>query len=112
MKSHELKDAGKRAFPIPPLAMWSGFGVIDSDGVIDQVHVKDGALQWIKGSSHGSDFTCVLRDESIRRKILEIANEKYERGSNLHGNIIQVTYDDVVRRFGTPPRWPACATES
>jgi hypothetical protein len=40
MKSHKLKDAGKHAFPVLPVAAWSGFGVVDGDHVLE-VHVQD-----------------------------------------------------------------------
>jgi len=94
MKSHKLKDAGKRAFPIPPVAAWSGFGAVDGDIELE-VRVQDIALQHLDpAASTGADHTPVL--EKHRSKILKIAAEKYERGFIEPSNIILITYEDVA----------------
>jgi hypothetical protein len=93
MKSHKLKDGGKRAFPVPPVAAWSGFGAVDGDHEL-KVHVQDIALQHLDPASKGADHTPVL--EKHRSKILKIAAEKYERGFIEPGNIILITYEDVA----------------
>jgi hypothetical protein len=92
MKSYKLKDAGKPAFRVGPLAVWSGFGAVDGDRVLG-VLVEDIALQRLDPTSTGADHTSVL--EAHRSKILEIAREKYERGCDVTGNIIRVTVDEV-----------------
>jgi hypothetical protein len=99
MKSHKLKDAGERAFPVLPLAAWSGFGVVDGDHQLE-VHVQDIALQRLDPKSKGADHTNVLENETHRRKILEIADGKYKRGCVVSGNIIRVTVDDLARHPG------------
>jgi hypothetical protein len=99
MKSHKLKDAGERAFPVLPLAAWSGFGVVDGDHQLE-VHVQDIALQRLDPKSKGADHTNVLENETHRSKILEIADGKYKRGCVVSGNIIRVTVDGVARHLG------------
>jgi hypothetical protein len=99
MKSHKLKDAGKRAFPVPPLAVWSGFGAVDGDRVLE-IHVEDIVLQQLDPTSTGSDHTKVL--EAHRSKILEIAAGKYEHGCVVGGNIIRVTVDDIAACLRQP----------
>ena len=94
MKSQKLKDAGKGAFPVYPLAAWSGFGVVDGNHTLE-VHVEEGALQRLDPKSEGADHTHVL--EKHRSKILEIADSKYQRGCVVSGNIIRVTVDDVAQ---------------
>jgi hypothetical protein len=98
MKSHKLKDAGKAAYPVLPLASWSCFGVVDGDDRVLEVCVKDIALQRLDPTSKGADHTPVL--ERHRSKILKIAAEKYERGIVESGNIIWVTDADVARHLG------------
>ena len=93
MKSHKLKDAGKRAFPVPPVAAWSGFGAVDGDIELE-VRVQDIALQHLDPGSKGADHTPVL--EKHRCKMLKIAAEKYERGFIEPDNIILITYEDVA----------------
>jgi hypothetical protein len=99
MKSHKLKDAGKHAFPVLPVAAWSGFGVVDGDHVLE-VHVQDIVLQRLDPKSKSADHTNVLENETHRRKILEIADGKYKRGCVVSGNIIRVTVDDLARHPG------------
>jgi hypothetical protein len=102
MKSHKLKDAGKGAFPVPPVAAWSGFGAVDGDHELE-VHVQDIALQWLDSTSTGADHTNVL--ETHRSKILEIAAGKYEQGCVVSGNIIRVTVDDVAGTLDKQSRY-------
>jgi hypothetical protein len=81
MKSScKLKDAGKAAYPVPLLVIWSGFGAVDYSGRELEVRVQDIALQHFDPTSTGADHTPVL--EKHRSMILKIANEKYERGPN------------------------------
>jgi Protein of unknown function (DUF1488) len=93
MKSCKLKDAGERAFPVLPLAAWSGFGAVDGNGRKVEVRVRDIALQRLE-TSEGADHTQVL--ERHRSEILKIAAEKYERGFIEPDNIILITYEDVA----------------
>lgn len=97
MKPCKLQDVGKSAFRVDPLATRSGFGVIDDDGRVIQVHVEDVALQQLDPKSTGADHTSVLDDIHHRCKILEVADEKFKRGCVQPGGIILVTYDDVKR---------------
>ena len=99
MKSYKLKDAGKDAFPVGPVAASVGFGAIDDDGRVFEVRVQDIALQRLDPSSGGANHTSVL--EIHRSKMFRIAAEKYERGRIEPGNpIILVTDADVAQQLG------------
>ena len=110
MKPCKLKDAGKAAYPVDRLAVWSGFGAIDDAGRVLEIRVKDAALQHLDPDSRGADHTHVLETPCQRSKILEIAAEKYERGLIGSGNIIWVTDADVaplISKKGGPKAAPA-----
>jgi hypothetical protein len=93
LKSHKLKDVGKAAFRVGPVAQWSGFGAVDGDLRLE-IRVADVALQYLDPTSTGADHTSVL--EAHRDKIFKIAAEKYQRGKVESGDIVLVTYQDVV----------------
>ena len=94
MESYKLKDAGKNAFVMDPVAKWVGFGAVDAGRVIT-VRVEDIALQRLDPSSGGADHRNAL--ERHRGKIFKIAAEKYELGLIESGDIISVTDADVAQ---------------
>jgi hypothetical protein len=98
MKSYKLKDAGKDAFVVGPVAKSIGFGAVDAGRVIT-VHVEDIALERLDPSIVGrANHTDAL--EAHRSKIFKIAAEKYERGLIEPGDIISVTDGDVAQQLG------------
>ena len=96
MKSCKLKDEGKDAYFVRPVAAWSGFGATAGNGTV-KIHVRDIALQRIDPTSTGADHTHVL--DRYRSEILKIANEKYERDEIESDDdgiaIIRITYEDL-----------------
>jgi hypothetical protein len=97
MKSYKLKDAGKDAFPIGPVAKWIGFGAVDAGRMIT-VRVEDIALQRLDPTAEGANQISVLATH--RGKIFNIAAEKYEVGLIEPGEIISVTDADVAQQLG------------
>jgi Protein of unknown function (DUF1488) len=95
MNSYKLKDAGKDAFIIGPVAKWVGFGAVDAGRVIT-VQVEDIALERLDPSiSGGAGYLSAL--EANRGRIFVIAQRKYERGSiEPDGCSVSVTYADVA----------------
>jgi hypothetical protein len=96
MKSYKLKDGGKGAFLLDPLAKWIGFGAVDAGRMIT-VRVEDIALQRLDRTAGGANQMSVL--ETYRGKIFNIAAEKYEVGLIEPGEIISVTDADVAQQL-------------
>jgi hypothetical protein len=94
MKSYKLKDGGKNAFPVGPVAKWIGFGAVDDMGRVVTVQVEDIALERLDPSNHMSAL------DAYRDKIFKIAAEKYEDGLVEPGNVISITDADVARQLG------------
>jgi hypothetical protein len=94
VKLHKLKDAGKDAFVIDPVAKWIGFGVVDAGRAIE-VRLEDIALQRLDRTSCGANHTRVL--DAHRSEIFKIAAEKYEDGLIEPGDIISITDADVAQ---------------
>lgn len=99
MKSHKLKDGGKNAFPVGPVAKWIGFGAVDDMGRVVTVQVEDIALERLDPSIiGGASHTSAL--DAYRDKIFKIAAEKYEDGLIEPDNVISITDADVARQLG------------
>ena len=99
MKSYKLKDGGKNAFPVGPVAKWIGFGAVDDMGRVVTVQVEDIALERLDPSIiGGANHTSAL--DAYRDKIFKIAAEKYEDGLIEPGNVISITDTDVARQLG------------
>lgn len=95
MTSYKLKDAGKDAFIIGPVAKWVGFGAVAAGRLIT-VQVEDIALQHVDPPiGGGANQTGVL--EKYRSEIFEIAARKYELGLVEPRETISVRLDDVAQ---------------
>jgi transcriptional regulator with XRE-family HTH domain len=98
MKSYKLKDGGKNAFPVGPVAKWIGFGAVDDMGRLVTVQVEDTALERLDPSIIGGANHMSALD-AYRDKIFKIAAEKYEVGLTEPGEIISVTDADVAQQL-------------
>ena len=94
MKPYKLRDGGKAAYPIGPVAKWVGFGALD-DGREIEVRVEDIALQRLEPSSQGADHTNALQKH--RSRVFAIAAEKYELDGVGPDGRVYVKDADVVR---------------
>jgi hypothetical protein len=98
MKSYKLKDGGKNAFPVGPVAKWIGFGAVDDAGRVVTVQVEDIALERLDPSIiGGANHTSAL--DAYRDKIFRIAAEKYEDGLIEPGDVISITDADLAQRL-------------
>jgi hypothetical protein len=98
MKSYKLKDGGKNAFPVGPVAKWIGFGAVDAAGRVVTVQVEDIALERLDPSIiGGANHTSAL--DAYRDKIFRIAAEKYEDGLIEPGDVISITDADLAQRL-------------
>lgn len=94
---NKLKDGGKNASPVGPVAKWTGFGAVDDTGRVVTVQVEDIALERLDPSIiGGANHTGAL--DAYRDKIFKIAAEKYEDGLIEPGNVISITDADVAQR--------------
>jgi hypothetical protein len=96
-RPYGLKDVGKAGFPIPPMAKWIGFEVVDGVRML-KVYVEDIALQHLDPTARGASRINTL--EVHRNEIFKIAAKKYERGLIDFGGVIRVAYADVARQPG------------
>jgi hypothetical protein len=98
MRSYRLKDGGKSAFPVGPVAKWIGLGAVDDMGRVVTVQVEDTALERLDPSIFGgANHTSAL--DAYRDKIFKIAAEKYEDGLIEPGDVISITDADVAQRL-------------
>ena len=83
-----LRDGGKPAFRVGPLAIWTGFGALD--GALEiSILVHDSAIAVLEPDTAIAHVHVV---EANRERLLRIADRKYQE---VKGDPVRVTASDL-----------------